>query len=177
MKLFRRLLMLALSLSLTAALCACTSEPAPEPDPGSESSSASELPPEPPAETLSFRSDDLGITFDLPDSLRGHSKIMVGEREAGERTVDTVTVYYMESPEQPEHDIHLLTVEIWAPEAWDGTQSTGSVIGEAADGRTAVLHTLQSNPFSEGEENYGLFQTLGQEIGIVAETFAFTNVG
>ena len=46
-----------------------------------------------------------------------------------------------------------------------------------ADGRTAVLHTLQSNPFSEGDEEYELFQTLGSEIGVVSDTFAFTNVG
>lgn len=40
-----------------------------------------------------------------------------------------------------------------------------------------MLHTLQSNPFSEGDEEYELFQTLGSEIGVVSETFAFTNVG
>ena len=175
MKLFRRLRMLALILCLAAALCACAPEPAPEP--GSESSPVSELPEEPSAGPLSFRSDDLGITFDLPDRLRGHSKIMVSEREAGGHTMDAVTVYYMESPEQPEYDIHLLTVELWPSEALDKTRSTGSVLGETADGRTAVLHTLQSNPFSEGDTNYELFQSLGQEIGIVAETFAFTDVG
>ncbi|HIY81688.1 MAG TPA: hypothetical protein H9678_06310 [Firmicutes bacterium] len=102
---------------------------------------------------------------------------MVGDRDAGEHQVDTVTVYYMESPERQEKDIHLLTVELWPAGAWDDSQSTGIPIGESADGRTAVLHTLQSNPFSEGDEEYELFQTLGSEIGVVSETFAFTNVG
>ena len=74
---------------------------------------------------------------------------MVGDRDAGEHRVDTVTVYYMESPERQEKDIHLLTVELWPAGAWDNSQSTGTPIGESADGRTAVLHTLQSNPFSE----------------------------
>lgn len=177
MKLFRGLLLSALCLSLTLALCACSPQPAQDPAPESETSSAPELPSEPSADTLPFKSDDLGIAFELPGSLKGHSKIMVGDLEAGEQTIDTVTVYYMESPEQPEHDIHLLTVELWPSDVWDGTQSHGTPIAESEDGRTAVLQTLQSNPFDEGEENYELFQTLGQELGIVAETFAFTNVG
>ena len=168
MKLFHRMMMLTLILCLVFGLGGCTQENSPsEPEQSSMQT----------VEPLTFESADLGITFDLPDSLRGHSKIMVGDRGAGEHRVNTVTVYYMESPERQEKDIHLLTVELWPAGAWDDSQSTGTPIGESADGRTAVLHTLQSNPFSEGDEEYELFQTLGSEIGVVSETFAFTNVG
>ena len=176
MKLFHRMMILTLILCLVFGLGGCTQEKSPS-EPEQSSMQTVEPPEEPGTEPLTFESADLGISFDLPDSLRGHSKIMVGDRDAGEHQVDTVTVYYMESPERQEKDIHLLTVELWPAGAWDDSQSTGTPIGESADGRTAVLHTLQSNPFSEGDEEYELFQTLGSEIGVVSETFAFTNVG
>ena len=128
---------------------------------------------EPDAAVLSA-ADVLGHQIQLGDRHKEHIGAGIA---AVSYTHLTVTVYYMESPERQEKDIHLLTVELWPAGAWDDSQSTGTPIGESADGRTAVLHTLQSNPFSEGDEEYELFQTLGSEIGVVSETFAFTNVG
>ena len=118
MKLFHRMMMLTLILCLVFGLGGCTQEKSPS-EPEQSSMQTVEPPEEPGTEPLTFESADLGITFDLPDSLRGHSKIMVGDRDAGEHRVDTVTVYYMESPERQEKDIHLLTVELWPAGAWD----------------------------------------------------------
>ena len=88
MKLFHRMMMLTLILCLVFGLGGCTQENSPS-EPEQSSMQTVEPPEEPGTEPLTFESADLGITFDLPDSLRGHSKIMVGDRDAGEHRVDT----------------------------------------------------------------------------------------
>ena len=80
MKLFHRMMMLTLILCLVFGLGGCTQEKSPS-EPEQSSMQTVEPPEEPGTEPLTFESADLGITFDLPDSLQGHSKIMVGDRE------------------------------------------------------------------------------------------------
>ena len=76
MKLFHRMMMLTLILCLVFGLGGCTQEKSPS-EPEQSSMQTVEPPEEPGTEPLTFESADLGITFDLPDSLRGHSKIML----------------------------------------------------------------------------------------------------
>ena len=68
MKLFHRMMMLTLILCLVFGLGGCTQENSPS-EPEQSSMQTVEPPEEPGTEPLTFESADLGITFDLPDSL------------------------------------------------------------------------------------------------------------
>ena len=126
---------------------------------------------------LTYSSDDLGIAFSLPEILRGHSKLLTSQREAYGETVDVVSLYYMEGPNLPESDVPILTIEIMSPQCWEKTKAEGGPLGTelttSEDGRVAVMTTLQSNPFSESEEAYDLFNQLPKELAAVSESFRF----
>lgn len=49
----------------------------------------------------------------------------------------------------------------------------GTELTTSEDGRVAVMTTLQSNPFSESEEAYDLFNQLPKELAAVSESFRF----
>ena len=82
---------------------------------------------------LTYSSDDLGIAFNLPEILRGHSKILTSQREAYGETVDVVSLYYMEGPNLPESDVHILTIEIMSQRCWEKTKQRRRPLGTRTD--------------------------------------------
>lgn len=173
--------LLSLLLLVTVLLAGCTAEeqPSQATNTPSESSSAADgadgQESSGDVEPLTFRDETLGVTFTLPDSLRGHVKITTAQNDAG--TVDSVMVYYMHEPGDTENDIHLFTIDLMTTADWEALRAeggpTGSELARSADGRVAVYTTLQSNPVAEDDPLYDFFQTLPSELATVTESFAF----
>lgn len=126
---------------------------------------------------LTFSDENLGISFDLPEILKGHAKILSDQREAYGKTVDVISVYYMKQPNQADSDVHIFTIEIMDQDVWQQMQAEGgplgSVLAESENGRVAVMNTLQSNPFAETDAEYDLFNQLPKELSVISESFHF----
>lgn len=174
-----KLLSLLFLVSMLLAGCTAEEPPSQIPENPSESNSASagtdrqESPGD--VEALTFRDETLGVTFTLPDSLRGHAKITTARNDTG--TVDSVMVYYVHEPGATENDIHLFTIDLMTAADWEALQAeggpTGSELARGTDGRVAVYTALQSNPVVEDDPLYDFFQALPSDLATAIESFAF----
>ena len=120
-----------------------------------------------------FESQELGFRVQIPAGFDEAFSVETTQREAYGGTVGAVTVVY----EQDGQSANVCTIELMDQAVWEKMQAEGGPLGReispSADGRVAVINSQQSNPFAEGTAAYETFQTLPDQLDMLADTFEF----